>query len=183
MRGTDVARRADDSRKSQALVRSSPRPWLRRSATGAPSARGAILPLGSVWCPSSTRPAARNGSAALPSRAIAICNGCSSPAPWRSFATQDSTAPSELGITRIMDRRPTKVAAVALANEIARMAWAIMVHGERYREPKLNAGYAMPVLEAQEAKAAAQALGLEAARLQIWQSEDIAPAIEGREAR
>jgi len=41
-----------------------------------------------------------------------------------------------------------------------------------------NAGYAMPVLEAQEAKAAAQALGLEAARLQIWRSEDIAPAFE-----
>jgi putative ABC transport system substrate-binding protein len=41
-----------------------------------------------------------------------------------------------------------------------------------------NAGYAMPVLEAQEAKAAAQALGLEVARLQIWGSEDIAPAFE-----
>jgi len=40
-------------------------------------------------------------------------------------------------LIRIMDRRPTKVAAVALANKIARMAWAIMVHGERYREPKL----------------------------------------------
>src|SRR5205814_9848647 len=41
-----------------------------------------------------------------------------------------------------------------------------------------NAGYAMPVLEAQEAKAASQALGLEAARLQIWQSENMAPAFE-----
>ena len=40
-------------------------------------------------------------------------------------------------LIRIMDRRPTKVAAVALANKIARMAWAIMVHGERYSEPKL----------------------------------------------
>ena len=30
-------------------------------------------------------------------------------------------------LTRIMDRRPAKVAAVALANKIARMAWAIMV--------------------------------------------------------
>jgi putative ABC transport system substrate-binding protein len=41
-----------------------------------------------------------------------------------------------------------------------------------------NAGYAVPVLEAKEAKATAQALGLEAARLEIWQSEDIAPAFE-----
>ena len=41
-----------------------------------------------------------------------------------------------------------------------------------------NAGYAMPVLEAQEAKATAQALGLEAARPEIWQSKDIAPVFE-----
>jgi len=41
-----------------------------------------------------------------------------------------------------------------------------------------NAGYAMTVLEAKKAKAMAQALGLEAALIEIWQSEDIAPAFE-----
>jgi putative tryptophan/tyrosine transport system substrate-binding protein len=41
-----------------------------------------------------------------------------------------------------------------------------------------NAGYAAPALEAEKAKTTAQTLGLEAARLEIWRSEDIAPAFE-----
>jgi transposase len=36
---------------------------------------------------------------------------------------------------RPLARRPTKVAAIALANKIARMAWAMMASGEGYREP------------------------------------------------
>ena len=94
--GTDPAKRADGSRRSRALVRSSRQLWSLRSATGARSGRDAVLPLGSVWCPNSTRPAARNGSAVSPNRAI-ICDGYSSPVPWPSFATRERTAPTELG--------------------------------------------------------------------------------------
>ena len=42
-----------------------------------------------------------------------------------------------LWLARIMQRRPIKVAAVVLANKIARMAWAMMVRAERYKEPRL----------------------------------------------
>jgi transposase len=38
-------------------------------------------------------------------------------------------------LAKLLDRRPTKVAAIALANKIARMAWAMMAKGERYKEP------------------------------------------------
>ena len=41
-----------------------------------------------------------------------------------------------------------------------------------------NAGYAMTVLEAKKAKAMAQAIGLEAAGIEIWQLEDIAAGFE-----
>jgi hypothetical protein len=38
-------------------------------------------------------------------------------------------------LTALLDRRPTKVAAIALANKLARMAWALMAWGERYNYP------------------------------------------------
>jgi transposase len=38
-------------------------------------------------------------------------------------------------LTALLARRPTKVAAIALANKMARMAWAMMAKGERYKEP------------------------------------------------
>jgi transposase len=38
-------------------------------------------------------------------------------------------------LTGLLAQRPTKVAAIALANKLARMAWAMMARGERYQEP------------------------------------------------
>jgi transposase len=38
-------------------------------------------------------------------------------------------------LTALLARRPTKVAAIALANKIARMAWAMMARDEHYKEP------------------------------------------------
>jgi transposase len=38
-------------------------------------------------------------------------------------------------LVQLMQRRSTKVAAVALANKTARIVWALMTSGERYREP------------------------------------------------
>jgi len=36
-----------------------------------------------------------------------------------------------------MARRPFKVVAVALANKMARTAWALLAHGGTYRAPEL----------------------------------------------
>ena len=38
-------------------------------------------------------------------------------------------------LTALLARRPAKVAAIALANKIARMVWAMMAKCERYKEP------------------------------------------------
>jgi transposase len=39
-------------------------------------------------------------------------------------------------LMQLMGRRPTKVAAIALANKTARTVWALMTSGKRYRDPQ-----------------------------------------------
>ena len=42
-------------------------------------------------------------------------------------------------LTKLLERRSTKIAAIALANKIARTAWAMMAHGTFYQEPAAQA--------------------------------------------
>jgi transposase len=42
-------------------------------------------------------------------------------------------------LTQLLARRPFKVVAVALANKMARIAWALLAKGGRYRAPRLAA--------------------------------------------
>ena len=38
-------------------------------------------------------------------------------------------------LAALLARRPAKVAAIALANKLARIVWAMMTRAERYKEP------------------------------------------------
>jgi transposase len=40
-------------------------------------------------------------------------------------------------LTQLLARRPFKLVAVALANKMARTAWALLAHGGTYRAPEL----------------------------------------------
>lgn len=41
-------------------------------------------------------------------------------------------------LARLIERRPAKVVAIALANKSARIIWAMLRRGEAYRVPAIN---------------------------------------------
>jgi transposase len=41
-------------------------------------------------------------------------------------------------LTQLLARRPFKVVAIALANKMARVAWALLTYGGTYRAPRLS---------------------------------------------
>ena len=81
---------------------------------------------------SRTRAEVRTGSATSANEAIVICAACSLRARLPSFGyAKIHGTKHRPWLTALLTRRPTKVAAIALANKIARMAWAMMAKGER----------------------------------------------------
>ena len=47
-------------------------------------------------------------------------------------------------LTQLLARRPFKVVAVALANKMARIAWAVLAKGQTYRAPTGSSNAVVP---------------------------------------
>jgi transposase len=55
------------------------------------------------------------------------------------FATRPGNKQANEWLLKLLARKPRKLVAVALANKMARMAWAMMISGETYRRPASGA--------------------------------------------
>jgi transposase len=53
------------------------------------------------------------------------------------WAERQKKVPASAWLAALLERRPIKVVAVALANKMARTVWAVLSHGEAYRRPSL----------------------------------------------
>ena len=125
-----------DSMTFPASVRRSPPLWSPALLIRRPSGQVAICQPGSGSCRSNTRAGARARLGSISKQGDRYL---------RSLFTAGALAVIRYAkihgtkhrpwLTTLLARRPTKVVAIALANKIARMAWALMARGDRYREP------------------------------------------------
>jgi transposase len=56
------------------------------------------------------------------------------------FADRPANKQANEWLLKLLQRRPRKLAAVALANKMARTVWAMMKSGETYRRQPVTAG-------------------------------------------
>ena len=121
---------------SLALVRRWPRLWSPASSIRRLSDRDGTSQPGSGSCRSSTRGGGKNKLGSISKqgdRYLRSLFAAGALAVIR-YAKIHGTK-HRPWLTALLARRPTKVAAIALADKIARMAWAMMARGECYKEP------------------------------------------------
>ena len=110
------------------------RRWWRRPATRRSSATAARWRRGSAWCRGSTRPGGGRCCSGSASGATGYLRALLIPRRARSAlhrAGRRSDRRSRWAVA-VETRRGANVAAVALANKNARVAWALLRHGESY---------------------------------------------------
>ena len=110
-----------------------------RSRTRRHSGRVVILRPGSGSCRARIRPAASRSSVRSRNRAIAICDAFWWSERLRCCGARSSKPEKYPWLTQLLARKPFKVVAVALANKMARIAWALLAKGGTYRAPALVA--------------------------------------------
>ena len=109
-----------------------PRPRSRPLAMAQRFVRGASLPLGSDWCRDSTPPGARQALRHQQTRQCVLAPHVHS---WRSrCAAASEVRHRRLQWVQQMEARaPCNKVIVAIANKLARIAWAVLFRGVDYR--------------------------------------------------
>ena len=112
------------------------RRWLLACLTRKRSGPGGTSQPGLGFCPNRIRAVARTSLATSAKGAIATCAAYLRPARWPSSATPRSMARRiGRGSRRCWRDVQPRLRRSRWPNKLARMAWAMMARGERYREP------------------------------------------------